>query len=54
MLLQGSKGIVLMADKLMYIQNDDTQTYHFCKLQFVIKHLNTQLNETTNQNSLLS
>ena len=28
-----------MADKLMYIRNDDTQNYFFCKLQLVIKTL---------------
>ena len=38
-----------MADKLMYIPNDDTQNYPFCRLKLVLKHLNTQLIETTNQ-----
>ena len=38
-----------MADKLMYIPNDDTQNYPFCKL---LKHLKTQLNESTNKNSM--
>ena len=32
-----------MADKLMYIPNDDAQNYHFCRLH-------TQLNEPTKQN----
>ena len=41
-----------MADKLMYIPNDDTQNYLFCRLKLmVIKRLNTQLNESNNQNS---
>ena len=40
-----------MADKLMYIPNDDTQNDPFFRLQFVIKTLNTQLNELTNQHS---
>ena len=26
-----------MADKLMYIPNDDTQNYPFCKLKLVVK-----------------
>ena len=26
-----------MADKLMYIQNDDTQNYPFCRLQFIVE-----------------
>ena len=34
-----------MDDKLMYIHNDDTQNYPFCRLQLVIERLNTQLNE---------
>ena len=38
-----------MADKMMYILNDDTQIYPLCRLK-----LNTQLNERTNQNSLKS
>ena len=25
-----------MADKLMYIPNDDTQSYPFCRLQLVV------------------
>ena len=40
-----------MADKLMYIPNDDTQKYPFCRLQW-LKRLDTQLNKQTNQNSL--
>ena len=32
-----------MADKLMYIPNDDTQNYTFCKLQ-----IDTQLKEPEN------
>ena len=41
-----------MADKLMYILNDDTQNYPFLRLQIVSKGLNIQLNETTNHNIL--
>ena len=26
-----------MADKLMYIHNDDTQSYSFCRLQLVVE-----------------
>ena len=41
-----------MADLLMYIPNEDTQNYPFCRLQLVIKtvELNTQLYEPKNQN----
>ena len=39
-----------MADKLMYIPNDDTQNYSFRSLQLKwLKKLDTQLNEPTNQ-----
>ena len=41
-----------MAIKLMYIPYDDTQNYHFCRLQFVVETFGTQLNESTNQNSM--
>ena len=37
-----------MADKLMYIPNDETKNYLFCRLQLVFD-LDTQLNEPTNQ-----
>ena len=33
-----------MADKLIYIPNDDTQNYPLCRLQFVVETLATQLN----------
>ena len=36
-----------MADKLIYILNDDTQNYPFCKLKLVVETLDTQLNKTT-------
>ena len=29
-----------MADKLMYIANDDTQNYPFCRIQFLVWALN--------------
>ena len=40
-----------MADKLMYIVNDDTQNYPLCRFELVqwLKRMNTQLNEVTNQ-----
>ena len=37
-----------MSDKLMYILNDNTQNYPFCRLQLV----DTQPNEATNENSI--
>ena len=40
-----------MADKLIFIPNDDTQNSLFCKLQ-LLKRLDTQLHESANQNSL--
>ena len=38
-----------MAYKLMYIPDDDTQNYPFCRLKFVIETFNTYLNRTINQ-----
>ena len=32
-----------MADKLMYIPSDDTQSYPFCRLQLAGENFNTQL-----------
>ena len=40
-----------MADKLMYIPSDDTQNTPSVGLKKWLKRLNTQLNESTNQNS---
>ena len=40
-----------MADKLIYITNDDAQNYPSCRLQLVVESLDTQFNEPTNQNS---
>ena len=41
-----------MADKLMYIPDDDTpKKYPYCRLHLVFKTFKTQLNELTNQNS---
>ena len=37
-----------MADKLIYIPNEDTQNYPFCRLLLVVE---TQLNEPTKHNS---
>ena len=39
-----------MADELIYIPNDDTHNYPFCRLKF--KRLNTQPNELTDQKLL--
>ena len=39
-----------MADKVLYIPNNYTQNYSYCRLQFMVKHLDTQLNQPTNQN----
>ena len=41
-----------MADKLIYIPNDDTQNFPFSRLQLVVKTFDTQINEPTNQSSL--
>ena len=43
-----------MANKLLYIPNDVTQNIPLCRLQLVLKRLDTQLNEPTNQNSIIS
>ncbi len=40
-----------MADKLMYIPNDDTQNHPFSRLQLVVETFG-QINEPTNQNSI--
>ena len=39
-----------MADKFIYISNDDTQNYLFCRLQLVVKTFG--LNKPTKQNSI--
>ena len=41
-----------MADKLMYILNDNTQNYPFRKLNFRLKRMDTKFYKQTNQNSL--
>ena len=41
-----------MADKLMYIKNDDTHSYLSCRLNYWLKRLDTQLNTQTNQNTI--
>ena len=38
-----------MAGKLMYISNDDTQNYPFCRLQLVAEMFDTQINKPTNK-----
>ena len=40
-----------MAEELMYIPNDDTQNYPFCRQKIGAESLNTELNKPTNQNS---
>ena len=39
-----------MADKLMYIANDDTQNYPLCRLQLVVETFGHSDKEPTNQN----
>ena len=39
-----------MADKLMFIFNDDTQIYPFCLLKLVVETLDTHLKKPTNYN----
>ena len=41
-----------IGDKLMYIPNDDTQNCACCRLQLLVKSLDTQLNKPTNQNPI--
>ncbi len=42
-----------MADKLMYITDDNTQNYLFCKLKLVVKSIDHwTVKEPNNQNSL--
>ena len=41
-----------MADKLVYIPNDDTHNSLICRLDYWLKRLDTQLKESTIQNSL--
>ena len=41
-----------MADKLMYIPNDDTHNYPFCRLKLLVETLDFQFNKPTNKNSL--
>ena len=41
-----------MANKSMYIPNDDTENYPSVDYNCLLKHLKTQLNEPTNQNSI--
>ncbi len=43
-----------MVNKLIFIPNDDTQNFPFCRLIFVAETFNTQFNEATNQNLLKS
>ena len=41
-----------MANKLMYIPNDDTQNNHFCRLQLMVETFE-HLTKWTNQSNLL-
>ena len=43
-----------MDDKLIYIPNNDTQNYLFCRLQLMVEMFEHWTNEQTNQNSLES
>ena len=48
-MMHGSKGI--MANKSMYIPNDNTQISHPVDYKLWLKRLDSKLNEQTNQNS---
>ena len=41
-----------MADKFMHILNDDTQNYHFCRLQLEFETFGHSINKRTNKKSL--
>ena len=41
---------VLIRDNLIYIPNDDTQNYSFCRLESVVKTFELSTNEPTNWN----
>ena len=41
-----------MADKFMYIPDEDTQNYAFCRLQIGLKTFGHSTNEPTNPNSI--
>ena len=41
-----------MAINLMYIHDDDTPNYPFCRLQLVVKTFGHTTKEATNQNSI--
>ena len=41
-----------MADNLIFIFNDNTQIYPFCRLKLAVETLYTQLNGPTNNNSV--
>ncbi len=32
-----------MADKLMFVPNDDTQNYHFCRFKLMVKNLSVKM-----------
>ena len=40
-----------MTDKLMYIPNEDTQNYPFCRLQLVVETFGHSTSEPNNLNS---
>ena len=39
-----------MTNKLMYIPNDDTQNYSFCRFQLLVEKSGLDLTEQTNRN----
>ena len=41
-----------MANKFLYIPNDDTQNTLVCRLKLVVETLDTQFNEPTNENTI--
>ena len=50
-MVSGIKRDKTMADKSMYIPNDDTQNYLFWRLQLMVEKFEHQLNKPTQQNS---
>ena len=43
-----------MADKLMYIPNDNTQNYHFCRIKLMVAKFDHSTKLTNQKNSLKS
>ena len=41
-----------MADKMLYIPNDDKQNAPFCRLQLIVQTFGHSINKPANQNSI--